>query len=307
MALGEQLPTNLINQVNYVTDLWQDPCSAPWFVYVETAFPHALELFVAATTFGGFTAASQVSGFMEETLEGIADPGGYNLFRRGLRGARRGRFRNPLMDLPDRVARRAPGFRRIQGLTDNIAGKTVFTIYNLAERANLYWFLASKAREEFIEWTTALYQTQRCEEAAAPRVGVDTSARGSLPLSGWTPPYLGGPDYAENGASMTNGIIRLGGHTGSCVATSTGEDYEDGAFDHGLRLRSVERGVITETWNHSPDGGPVTCIASCDVRPGEAIQALHLSDGQITRGLDHKFFASGANAAKGRAITGEPF
>ena len=300
------LPEGLFDRVNYVTDLWQDPCRAPWEVYVETAFPHALELIVAATTFGGFTAASQLTGFMEEVVEGVADPGGYNLFRRGLRGSRRGRFRNPLMDLPDKVARRAYGYRAVQALTDNAAGKSFFTVYNLAERANLAWFLANKAEEEFVEWTTSLYQTQKCSQASRPRAGADFGGGAVIPLSGFQPLYLGPPDYLENGAYWTNGQPGLGDVPGRFIASNTLRN-DDGPFKQWLQVRSTYRGVIAEEETECPQGSDCTLMVSCDMRPNERPQALVLHERLDTQPVSGFIRASGANAAQGRQITGEPF
>lgn len=299
-------PDNLFSQVNYITDLWQDPCDAPWTVYVETAFPHALELFVNVATFGGLDLYSQFTGFMEEVVEGVADPGGPNLSRRGLRGARKGRFRNPLMDLPDRVANRSIFSEVLRPLTDNTAGRSFFFLYNFADRAMFQWFIANKAREEFIDWTTALYQTQHCSQAARPRVGAFHQGAGSIPISGWIPTYLGGPDYAENGADMVNGIPDLNGEGGRIIASNTLRDDRD-PYDYWLRLWSPLNGEIARTATRCAPGQDCTLHISGRIEPGDTVQPEVLCDGAVTVAVSGFTKASAANAAAGQQLENDWF
>ena len=41
-----------LRKINYVTKFWFNPCSAPFYVYVETALPALLELLISYNTFG---------------------------------------------------------------------------------------------------------------------------------------------------------------------------------------------------------------------------------------------------------------
>lgn len=300
--MTSDIPTGLFDQINYVTDLWQDPCLAPWHVYVETALPHALELFVNATTFGGADLASQASGFFEEVVEGIADPGGTGGSRKGKRGRIRGRYRNPLMRAPDAVAKRVPGFQQAQKLTDNDGGRTFFTFYNVFERAQLYWFLANLTRDNFVEWTTSLYQTPWCQDAGKPRVQYDGGGGGAIGLLGWQAPTARGV-IGENGAQMIGGVVSLGGAPGR-VFCSCSHDKESSNSDHsyGVRLVGQKSGVLAERIVSVAEGSAATVSVSGPVPRGETVECQVRVAGDVVVGDGCTIVASGSNAAQGRNI-----
>jgi len=122
-------PGNIITRVNYIITKWEDPCAAPWWVYIETALPAALELIIGLVQF--------------DLGDAIRD-------RFDNKGGRRGRKRFT------NAQRFAATFRSKDGL------KHFWRLDGLLQRA-LFWYLVVDLSTEFLyKWTTLIYGTEYC-------------------------------------------------------------------------------------------------------------------------------------------------
>ena len=147
-------PPGIIDRVNYVIDFAQNPCDAPWAVYVETALPAALDLFIALATFG-----------LDDIVRGYFRPKGLRSYRHGRRGRRAGRVFRGIPEPGELIARRLPGFERARGRRVSNGVKTLWLIDGVLQRGLWYWLLIDEFSEFFYNWTSMLNKTEFCQKA----------------------------------------------------------------------------------------------------------------------------------------------
>jgi hypothetical protein len=117
-----------IRKANYVIDWWQNPCSAPFEVYVETALPAFLEVIVFMIT---LTPQDLIKSHVERSTK---------------RGARR----------------RAVALGRRGATKTERALKHFWRIEGLAERGLFWWAVVDLAVDGAYRWTVLMDQTIWC-------------------------------------------------------------------------------------------------------------------------------------------------
>lgn len=148
-------PPGIIDRVNYVVHFIEDPCEAPWTVYVETALEAAGEVFM------GYATPSP-----QDVLRFYIKP----------RSARsQGKFLRDVEESgeEERSLGLLPDVNELLGtllpFSTELAESAVHTriawfwvLDGVLERLLWYWFLAEMASEFLFDWTTALNKSEYC-------------------------------------------------------------------------------------------------------------------------------------------------
>lgn len=160
-------PPGIIDRVNYVVDFVEDPCHAPWTVYVKTALPALGDLVI------GFVDVSpkdvlrfyvkprgsrSASRFGEEAAEADEDSAGF------------------IPDLNEVIGTRLPGsdFFAKSAVQDNLEG--FWAISDVIERIAWYFLLIDLLTAFLYDWTSLINQSRACSAdlgGSAYAVGVD--------------------------------------------------------------------------------------------------------------------------------------
>lgn len=147
-------PPGIIDRVNYVIDFWEDPCTAPWTVYAETALPALGDLAIA------FIEPSPT-----DVLRAYVKP-------RGARSA--GRFggylkeaetleKGPLIpDSSELIGERVPFKAKFDAPVLRERFRAFWIIDGAIQRILWYYLLADLISEFLYDWTTLIMQSQQC-------------------------------------------------------------------------------------------------------------------------------------------------
>jgi hypothetical protein len=173
-------PPGLEGKINFVVEMWNNPCDAPWYVYVETAWPAALQMVVTVFCFD-----------FDDLVRWIFRPMGlwpmgFGIRRRGRRGGRRRR------GLGARVRSKLPYLVAIEGRQVSNGVKNLWRIDTIGQKLLWWWLLIDATTTFAYNWTSAIYKTEWCQLKKATGAGAaegDSSIYGGLfpPLTIMTP------------------------------------------------------------------------------------------------------------------------
>ncbi len=147
------------DKVNYVIKSWTIACDAPWYIYIETLKPALLAAFITFITFG-----------WDDVARGWARPPDRHARRRsGKRGRKKGRGFRGIPEFGDAVGRNLPGSDAVKGANWSNGLRTLWRIDSVAQMALFWWLVADILIDFSFDWTSALYETRWCKEAARGR------------------------------------------------------------------------------------------------------------------------------------------
>ncbi len=146
------------DKVNYVIDSWAQPCDAPWYIYIETLKPAALEAFIMLLSFG-----------WGDVIRGRFRPKG--LGRRT--GKRKGRWAKRLPRFPEignTLGKLIPIGEQIEDFsTAGLKSRFLWRIDNVIQGALFYWLVADVTIDFAFNWTSLLYKTEWCKASGRGR------------------------------------------------------------------------------------------------------------------------------------------
>ena len=119
------------DKVNYVIDAWARPCEAPWYVYINTLKPAALEAFITLISFG-----------WGDVARGFARPPGLGRRRTG---KRKGKWRRAIPRFPEignMIGNQIPGAKSMQGIKYGTVGRFLWRIDTTLQAGLFYWLVA---------------------------------------------------------------------------------------------------------------------------------------------------------------------
>jgi hypothetical protein len=157
-------PPDLGGKINFVVEMWNNPCDAPWYVYVETAWPAALQMVITLFCFD-----------FDDLVRWIFRPlglwpMGFGIRRRGRRGGRRRR------GLGARVKSKLPFLLAVEGRQVTNGVKNLWRIDMIGQKL-LWWWLVLDATTTFAyNWTSAIYKTEWCQAKKATGAGAAEGA-----------------------------------------------------------------------------------------------------------------------------------
>lgn len=140
------------DKVNFVIDSWTTGCDAPWYIYIETMKPAALEAFIVLLTFG-----------WADVLRGAFRPKG--LGRRSSK--RKGRWARHLPRFPEPGNTLGKSLPFAEQVEDFIkwGWKTRFLwrLDNAMQAGLFFWLVADVAEDFAFNWTSLLYENFWCQ------------------------------------------------------------------------------------------------------------------------------------------------
>lgn len=147
-------PPGIIDRVNYVVNFWEDPCDAPWTVYIETALP---ALGQAAITLvepspddvlrayvkpGGARSAGRFGGFLEEEEIAGSEP--------------------LLKDTSEMIGEAIPFKARWDNPVLAEDFKYFWIFDGVTQRLLWYWMMADLISQFLFDWTTLINKSEYC-------------------------------------------------------------------------------------------------------------------------------------------------
>ena len=172
------------DKVNYIIDSWSTGCDAPWYIYIETMGPAALEAFIVLISFG-----------WADVLRGALRPKG--LGRRTSK--RKGRWNRRLPAFPEvgnTIGKHLPFAEQVEDFA-HWGGKTRFLwrIDNLVQ-AGLFWWLVVDVAEDFVfNWTSLLYEGNNCKDPELGRFSYRNLPMPTKAGNRWNLEAFGTKDY----------------------------------------------------------------------------------------------------------------
>ena len=179
-------PGNLdyFDKVNYVTDAWSRPCDAPWYIYISTLKPAALEAFITLITFG-----------WDDVARGYFRPRGLGRRTGKRRGRGHGRRVPRFPEFGEETGKRLPGAEAAKGIKWHRAGKTLWRIDTAIQGVLFAWLVADVTIDLAFNWTSVLYQTRWCQAALLGRFSFRNTIPRDLPGGVWWPVNYDEKDY----------------------------------------------------------------------------------------------------------------
>ena len=210
-------PPGIIDRVNYVVKMWNNPCQASWFLYVETALPAALDAAIAVACFD-----------IGDVLRFVFRPSGLRSGRHSRRGKKGQHGRKP-KGIRARLANKLPAFKTLQQRHVVQGVKNLWIIDGIGQRLLWWWLVADIASMFAYNWTSALYKTERCQMALGP---------GSMLRENDGGTYLG--IIGQNGVGFPNLIYE----TGSVASASFAGAFGPGTYNAAAGLNVKNTGTI---------------------------------------------------------------
>lgn len=248
------------DKVNYVIDSWTNACEAPWYIYIETMLPAALEAFITLMTFG-----------WDDVIRGYWRPRGLRSRRHGRKGRKGRRFPRLFPEIGEEIGKRLPGAEKVKGRKWKAGGVTLWRIDGVAQRILFWWLVVDVTVDFAFNWTSLLYQTEWCKNIALGRFSYQNTLDNVVPMQHWTTIPYDSEDYEQGPPSW--GFIR--GNTGSVYATVAAaiqvEPTAGGPPITAIAIRIVEHGtnkILKQTGPQPPDDplDPVS-LASAGIPP----------------------------------------
>ncbi len=190
------------DKINFVIDSWVNACEAPWYIYIETLKPAALEAFIVLITFG-----------WADVIRGRFRPKG--LGRRTSK--RKGRWTKRIPAFPEfgnTIGKALPFAEQIEDFVHYSQGaKNLWRLDNAMQAGLFFWLLADVAEDFAFNWTSLLYKTYWCQQAHLGRFSYHNTTQPQKSGNNWNLWGAGVKDYEnappnwslDGGASGPNG------------------------------------------------------------------------------------------------------
>lgn len=175
---------SFFDKTNYVIDSWAQPCEAPWYIYIETMGPAALEAFITLITFG-----------WDDVARGYFRPRG--LYKRRS-GKRKGKWAKRVPRFPEigeEIGKRIPGADRQKGKKWSELGKTLWRIDGVIQQGLFWWLVVDVTNDFFFNWTSVLYETEWCKASNRGRFSWQTIGDKIIPGGTWHALIIDAEDY----------------------------------------------------------------------------------------------------------------
>ncbi len=243
------------DKVNFVIDSWSTGCDAPWYIYIETMKPAALEAFIVLLSFG-----------WADVVRGRLRPRG--LGRRSSK--RKGKWARRLPRFPEIGNTLGKSIPVGEQLEDFIkwGNKTRFLwrIDNLIQAGLFMWLIVDVAEDFAFNWTSLLYDSYWCQPDPPGSFSFQTIGYSNIFDNTWKLAGFGTEDY--NRGPPTWGF--RSGSTGSNPATVTAvlKVKKRVAFDppDSFEVRVLNKAdnsmLLTSGVLEADDAGDATAIAS---------------------------------------------
>lgn len=168
-------PPGIIDRVNFVIDTWNNPCDAPWAVYMEVAKPVVLGMFVEIICFG----------FLD-VVRFIFRPAGVRSGRH-MRSKKKGQHGRKKQGLGNRIRSKIPPLAALANRQVTQGVKTLWVIDGIGQRLLWWWLVADVVSGGLYNFTSLLYKTEECQMSGGPGAALMEGAAGVHgAIQGWT-------------------------------------------------------------------------------------------------------------------------
>lgn len=174
------------DKINWVIDSWAEPCDAPWYIYIETMKPAALEAFITLITFG-----------WDDVLRGFLRPKGLNRRRTSKRKGKWSKHIPRFPELGEEIGKKLPFSEKAKGIKWNDLGKTLWRIDGVLQQGLFWWLIVDVTNDFAFRWTSLLYETEWCRNAPNGRFSANTTGLKLTPGGVWLPAIFDDINYSE--------------------------------------------------------------------------------------------------------------
>jgi hypothetical protein len=188
-----------IDKVNAIIDYVENPCEAPWMLYVETALPAAGQAILTLLDFG-----------FDDVVRGALRPRGLRSHKHTRRGRRGRGLGNAIPEIGELIGANLPGAQQAKGRQVSQGVKNLWLVDGVIQRGLFWWLVADVTFEFLYAWASAIQATKVCSAQAKGRSYYKSSDNAVFFSLGnfWTSPPSVFEQYSTNGASAF-----AGGHT----------------------------------------------------------------------------------------------
>ncbi len=253
------------DKINYVIDSWANACEAPWYIYIETLKPAALEAFIVLITFG-----------WADVIRGRFRPKG--LGRRTTK--RKGKWNKRIPAFPEfgnTIGKMLPFAEQIEDFVHyNSGAKNLWRIDNAMQAGLFFWLVADVAEDFAFNWTSLLYKTHWCQQSHLGRFSYHNTTFPIKSAGSWHKHGFGVKDYEKAPLAW---VLSSGwsGPTGCDVGTAIRFEVAP-PFDPptSTRVRIIEKPgakVIWESDDIIPDAdGKSAVVLTGGIPPNQAFE-----------------------------------
>jgi len=172
------------DKINYVIDSWSTGCDAPWYIYIETMKPAALEAFIVLISFG-----------WADVLRGRLRPKG--LGRRTSK--RKGRWNRKIPAFPEignTIGKNLPFAEQLEDYVKwGTKTRFLWRIDNLVQMGLFWWLVADVVEDFAFNWTSLLYESYWCQPDPPGAFSYTFTGPGAEPGGTWNLPAFPTEDY----------------------------------------------------------------------------------------------------------------
>ena len=262
-----QRPT-FFEKLNAIVRFIEDPCDAPWLVYLELAKEPAVNAILTWFTFG-----------LLDVTRGYFRPRGLRIRRhgrgKGKGGARSGRLGRVLARIPglgddvgNFIGKRLPGAQLVNQRQVSQGVKNLWII-DMGLQRILWWWLVIGITTDFLyEWTSLLQETKWCQRTHELGLYATGVTGGALAIQGWIAQLGMSEQRNHGGAGWSGAVATLGPGKWTVIFGNEMEQIGNGPGDHQCRIVEFVAGfpVINESATvHVSVGETGQCIATGEV------------------------------------------
>lgn len=167
-------PPGYLDKIQSVVNFFEEPCSAPWVVYIELAKEPAGNVILALLSFG-----------MDDVLRGFFRPKGLRTRRHGRKG-RKSRKGVGIPELGELLGSKLPGAEEVKARQHVRAGEKLFWLVDgVTQRLLWYWMVFDLTVDFFYEWTTLIQESEFCSKSGSAGCCYTSNHESILALVGW--------------------------------------------------------------------------------------------------------------------------
>jgi len=184
MSEGKRKPLSKIDKVNYVIDYIENPCDAPFLVYVETLLPAALELFVTLEEYDP-----------KQIIRNFSRPRGLRSGRHGRLGRANGKRGFGIPDINDEIADFFKESADFEKRTISNGVKHLYQVLDILEKGLFYILLADLTTQFAYKFTSLIRRTEYCTGKHRSAGNWTKANATAIPLLAWQGAGIGDIGY----------------------------------------------------------------------------------------------------------------
>lgn len=219
-------PPGIIDRVNFVVDTWNNPCDAPWALYVETALPALLDALIAVVCFDFFDVVRFT--FRPTNLR----------TGRHMRKGKKGQHGRRKLGIGNRIRAKIPPLSALANRKVTHGVKTLWVIDGIGQRLLWWWLVADVVSGTLYNFTSLLYKTEHCQMTGGPGAALREGTNQSWgAIQGWA--TVGFPDFDYDRGSGSAGVFSFSNGDGFWSVATSVELVNDQDEDRTVEMRIV--------------------------------------------------------------------